>query len=325
MAEALEMSPETMRSWLAPPRERGADPNESDPRGRPRVMPPDVRARVRRCYDEHMGQWGPSVLAAWAEREGLGRYSPSTVSRAIADLREAPAPGSAPVRYEVSAANVMWAEDGAGFRDWGRKKELLVLQDECSRYKVNRRLADGPASEVDVHDYLDEAFKKHGAPLVLKHDNGSIFHAASIQDLLAKYQVTELRGPPSYPQYNGKKERSFRDLRGYERALQRRYPWMRLHERIDAAIHDLNDARPRPVLQGRIAREVFEQDRIELPDRQDFIKEVDRTELKLRGEAITRADLDGARRRAVEVVLLRHGLLRLRRSLSTDFAGKIAG
>jgi hypothetical protein len=97
---------------------------------------------------------------------------------------------------------------------------------------------------------------------------------------------------------------------------------MRLHERIDNAIHDLNDVRPRPVLQGRIAHEVFLQDRIELPDRQNLIKEVDRTEVKLWGEAITRADQDSARRRAVEVVLLRHGLLRLRRSLSTDSRAK---
>ena len=324
MADALQIATETVRSWMAP-KERGADPSESDPRGRPRAMPPAVRARVRRCYDEHFGAWGPAVIAVWAEREGLGRFSPSTIDRAIADLKEAPAPRPAPAQCDVAAANVMWSEDGAGFREWGRKKELLVLQDEHSRYKVNRRLVDGPATEAAVHDYLEEAFQKHGAPLVLKHDNGSIFHAQSIQDLLARYQVTELRGPPSYPQYNGKKERSFRDVRGYERAMLRRHPWTRLHERIDAAIHDLNDDRPRPVLKGRVAREVFDQDRIELPDRQDFIKEVDRAEEKLRGEATTRADLDGARRHAVEVVLLRRGLLRLRRSLSTDSVAETAG
>lgn len=97
----------------------------------------------------------------------------------------------------------MWSKDGTGFRDRGRKKELLVVQDEHTRFKINHRLVDGPAKEGDVYDYLREAFSKQGASLVLKHDNDSIFRNGRIRKLLEDYGVTELSGPTYYPQYNG--------------------------------------------------------------------------------------------------------------------------
>jgi len=117
----------------------------------------------------------------------------------------------------------VWAEDGAGFRERGRKKELLVIQDEHSRYKVNHRLVDGPATGEDVCDYLEQAFEQHGAPLVLKHDGGAIFHTEGVRNLLRRWGVIELTGPRYYPQYNGKKERSIRDIKSYERAMRDNY------------------------------------------------------------------------------------------------------
>ncbi|HEY5645060.1 MAG TPA: hypothetical protein VIS76_03890 [Pseudomonadales bacterium] len=73
-----------------------------------------------------------------------------------------------------------------------------------------------------------------------------------------------------------------RDIKGYERAMRRHGPPLRLTQRIDAAVTDLNEDRPRPVLGGRTAREAFERDRVPLPPLSDFIKEVNRTEKKLR-------------------------------------------
>ena len=92
-----------------------------------------------------------------------------------------------------------------------------------------------------------------------------------------------------------------------------------LGHRVDAAIHDLNEDRPRPMLGGRTARDVFEQDRIPLPDRQEFRKEVDRTERQLHDAATTRAERDAARRRAVEHVLLAYGLMKEIGDVSHNF------
>lgn len=276
--------------------------------GRPEVVPAEVRLKLRNCYVEHYKQWGPRTLASWAKREGLGDYSPGTIARVIADLQEPSPPREQPQRYEITAPNVMWSEDGAGFCERGRKHELLILQDERSRFKVNTRLVSGPAHASDVYSYLVEAFERHGAPLILKHDGGKIFHEAGVEELLREYGVIELTSPPHYPPYNGKMERSVRDIKGYERAMRLKNAPMTLIGRIRAAIHDLNEERPRPVLGGRTAREVFE-NRVPLPDRERLREEIERRERELASEACSRREQDDARRRAVAEVLLEHGLM----------------
>jgi transposase InsO family protein len=287
--------------------------------GRPEVIPPSARWKLRACYLEHYKQWGPRVLCQWCRRQGLGSWSATTIAAVIADLRDEPEQRPPAVRYEIVGSNVMWSEDGTGFKDRGRKKELVVAQDEHARFKVGHELVDGPAGEDAVHRNLETAFARHGVPLVLKHDGGSIFHGRRVRALLCKHQVTELTGPRHYPQYNGKKERSMRDIKSYERAMRRHGGRSTLTRRIDAAVCDLNEDRPRPMLGGQTAREVFEQDRILLPNRRIFIEEVNRTERQLRDAATTRAEADSARRRAVEGVLLAYGLMKETGDVSHNF------
>lgn len=287
-------------------------------RGRPEVIGSEARWKLRACYLAHYGQWGPSVLRCWAIREGLGRWSAGTIARVIADLKPVPEEPVKPRRYEMAAPMVMWAEDATSFRDRGCKKELLVLQDECARYKVNWTLAPGPAEAVLVEAYLEEAFEKHGAPLVLKHDGDVIFHDRKVQDLLERYHVVSLTSPPSYPPYNGKKERSMRDIKSFERALRKHRVGGSLAQRIQMAMYDLNDERPRPVLGGRIACEVFEQDRMALPNRKRFKTEVETRQMELEAQAGSRREVQAARRRAVIEVLSRYKLIKWRGDVSTN-------
>jgi len=268
-----------------------------------------ARDRIRSCYLAHYGEWGPQVLGAWCRREGLGIWSASTIAAVIADLRPKRREKRQTTCYEVQASGVMWSEDGTGFRERKRKKELLVVQDEHARLKLGHRLVNGPADEDAVYSYLAEAFALHGAPLVLKHDGDSIFHGKRIQRLLAEHQVTDLTGPPGYPPYNGKQERSMRDIKGYERAMRRHGVRGSLKQRLGVAIEDLNDHRPRPVLGGRTAWEVYEADQIPLPDRNEFIGRVNRMEKALRDAARSRHERKRARRSAVEQVLLGYGLI----------------
>jgi len=269
-----------------------------------------VKDKIRACYVEHYRQWGPTVLACWAEREGLARYHADTIARVIEDLKDPPEEKPKLRRYEITAPGVMWSEDGTGFRERGRKKELLVLQDECARFKTNWRLACGPAHASDVVDYLREAFEKYGPPLVVKHDSGAVFHEQEVKDLLDRYDVVSLTCPVRYPPFNGKKERSMRDIKSYERAKRRYARGTTLRDRVAEAIQDLNEKRPRPVLGGRTAREVFEQPRTNLPDRSIFRKEVREAQEKLLAGACSRRAQAAARRKAVEEVLLRYGLFK---------------
>lgn len=315
MAAEMGITPHALSRWA-----RRCDGQRSRARaGRPEAIPATARWKLRACYLKHYKQWGPRVLREWSRRAGLGRWSATTISGVIADLRDAPEEKAPTIRYEIVGSNVMWSEDGTGFKDSGHKKELVVAQDEHARFKLSHELVDGPANEDAVHRNLQAAFTRYGAPLVLKHDGGSIFHGRRIRALLRKHQVTELTGPRHYPQYNGKKERSMRDIRSFERAMRRHGRSSTLKQRIDAAVHDLNRDRPRPVLGGRTAREVFLHDGIRLPDREEFIQEVNRNESDLHDAATTRAQRDAARRRAVERVLLAYGLMREIGDVSHDF------
>jgi hypothetical protein len=173
-----------------------------------------------------------------------------------------------------------------------------------------------------VLHYLQEAFERYGPPLVLKHDGDSIFHEREVKNLLKRYEVVSLTSPPRYPPFNGKKERSIRDIKSYERAMRRHAKGTTLKERLADAVHDLNEERPRPVLHGRTAREVFEGDRRELPHRRVFRKEVKEVEESLLGDACSRRERAAARRRAVELVLLRYGLFKQMADVSTKLNAK---
>jgi len=287
--------------------------------GRPESIPAEVRWKLRQCYLAHYGQWGPRVLRCWAIRESLGTFSAGTIARVIADLVSQPEQKAKPRRYEIMAPMVMWAEDGTGFREQGQKKELLVVHDECSRYKTGWRLAHGPAKASLVVEYLSEAFQKYGAPLILKHDGDSIFHEQQVQEVLDKYHVLSLTSPAGYPRFNGKKERSMRDIKSYQRALQKHRVGGSLRQRIQITMHDLNHERPRPVLGGRTAREVFDQDRIPLPNRKRFKMEVETRQKELEVKAGSRHEFQAARRKAVIQVLSKYELLKWRGDVSTYF------
>ncbi len=316
MSEALGMRPEAWRKWVeATVRPVG---HVHKRRGRKPTIPVKLREVIRAKYLEKFKQWGPAVLACWAHRSGFGRFSATTIARAIEDLKGPPQRSPVPRQVRLTAPGVLWSEDGAGFRQGGSKHELLAVQDDFSRYTLNSRLASGPATDEDVVIYLEQAFVAHGAPLVLKHDGGKVFQSEKVQGLLSRYQVESLTGPRHYPQYNGRRERAFRDLRSFEQAVHRHDPVLPLAVRLRIAIQDLNDERPRPVLRGRTAAEVFH-DRKPLIDRTIFRQEVESTHKTLLETARSRDEQDSARRRAIEAVLLRTGYLEIRAGNPTDF------
>jgi len=308
VAEVLGVTRRALEVWTGrQERAAGADSR----RGRPEVISPEARDRIRACYLARFRQWGPQVLKSWCERKKLGSWSATTISRVIADLREPEEVEPPPARMEVKAPDVMWSEDGTGFGRRSRKQELLVVQDECSRYKLNRRLVKGPARSRDVISYLEEAFARHGPPLVLKHDGDAIFHEKEVIRLLEKHGVVALTAPPGWPGYNGKTERSMRDIKSFERAMRRQGVKGQLADRLNITFTDLNEERPRPVLGGRTAGEVYRDRETPLPDRRVFMRSVNQEEARLRAEATSRREAASARRRAIENVLLRDGLMEI--------------
>ena len=315
MAEVLDITPHALSRW----QERQLQRPSGCVRGRPCVINDEVRALIRKCYTEHYCQWGPRVLAAWCKIEELGDFSHGAIAAVIADLREEKETAEPPVRYEITASNVMWSEDGTGFMQRRKKQELLVVQDEHSRLKLNWELANGPAAGCDVYRYLKCAFEKHGAPLVLKHDNDAIFSTPEVQELMAKHEVLDLASPVDYPGYNGKQERSMRDIKSYEQAMRKHGVKGSLLDRINITMADLNEHRPRPVLKGRTAQVAYNEGKTVRPDRKAFRATVAQNEKKLLLEAKSRYEERNAHRWAIEQALMCYGLMEIEGNVSHSF------
>ena len=89
----------------------------------------------------------------------------------------------------------------------GRFPFLLSIEDLASR----TTLLWCPVPNEDaatVLTHLAKLFREHGAPLVLKSDNGSAFLSESLKAFLTTWLVTPLYSPPRRPQYNGACERN---------------------------------------------------------------------------------------------------------------------
>lgn len=98
----------------------------------------------------------------------------------------------------------VWAIDysEAECRIEGQYRYLLLVRDLASGKTLLALPCQGETQEVAV-GALTELFKAHGAPLVLKADNGSAFTGAGMQALLQTYGVLALYSPPRTPRYNG--------------------------------------------------------------------------------------------------------------------------
>lgn len=135
----------------------------------------------------------PGVARGPLERE-LRRYRLGHRKRRRAHLHQLTwhKPGSV---WAVDLADPPEPVDGNG-------RVVLAVRDLPSRYTVAwKSLPRGTAAEVSRA--IATLFRRLGAPLVLKSDNGSCFVAPLFRLLLARAGVVHLRSPRAWPQYNG--------------------------------------------------------------------------------------------------------------------------
>ena len=84
----------------------------------------------------------------------------------------------------------------------GRFDRLLAVRDLASGMQLLwLPVADETARTAIAG--LEALFRQHGAPLVLKSDNGSAFIAGAFAKFLVRWRVWHLRSPPECPEYNG--------------------------------------------------------------------------------------------------------------------------
>jgi transposase InsO family protein len=84
----------------------------------------------------------------------------------------------------------------------GLYPSILVVRDLTSGMQL-LALPVPSACATQTAAALISLFKQHGAPLVLKSDNGSALTAGEVTSLLEDYHVYHLLSPPRLPSYNG--------------------------------------------------------------------------------------------------------------------------
>ncbi len=110
--------------------------------------------------------------------------------------------------------NLVWAIDGTQFARDGQGQPLWIhpIKDLASKYQFEPLTSlQSKGNEVAAH--LDKLFRKYGAPLILKKDNGSMFNNQAVDDLLARWGVIPLNSPAYYAPYNGAIEKGIRELK----------------------------------------------------------------------------------------------------------------
>ena len=109
---------------------------------------------------------------------------------------------------------VVWAMDFAQAPQPidGVHRYLLAVRDLASGQQLLWLPVSAPTAEVTVAA-LRALFAWHGAPLILKTDNGSPFCAEATLDLLCEKEVLPLFSPTYTPEYNGAAEAGIGSLK----------------------------------------------------------------------------------------------------------------
>jgi transposase InsO family protein len=81
-------------------------------------------------------------------------------------------------------------------------RKLMLVRDLASGAQLTSLPCTGE-SAAEVRLVLEDLFAEHGAPLVIKEDNGPGFIAQATRELLAEHGVLVLYSPPYSPSYNG--------------------------------------------------------------------------------------------------------------------------
>ena len=196
-AERLHLAPRTLAQW----EKAWQHLRRLEPRGRP------LRQADRHTRNEVIGLMR---MLPHAGVPALQAFCPDIARNELADLRRR-------FRRVYRRKNRLllqalhWDRPGAVWAvDYaeppspieGQYRYLLAVRDLASGQQLAWLPVEHPDAATACH-LLKALFRQHGAPLVLKADNGSPFHAAEVQKLLQQEKVVPLFSPVRMPRYNG--------------------------------------------------------------------------------------------------------------------------
>ena len=195
IADSLGLCRRTLTDWA----QRG----DWKPKARGRPLARGTREQRNRVIaflrkeGDHVGV--PTLQAEFPE---LGRRELRELARRFKAFRAAEREAGAKLVWHAPGS--VWATDftETARRIDGDKPYLLVVRDLASHMVLLALPTKCQTAEV-VIAALSTLLAKHGAPLVLKSDNGSAYIAERTRETLALAGVKHLYSPARTPSYNG--------------------------------------------------------------------------------------------------------------------------
>ena len=207
IARALRLAPRTVRHWK---RQWQDQRLRVLPRGR---APTRSTRHERSAVLDFLRQTGPAVPLE-VLRAQFPQMRCAELKRLLRRYRREchRQRAARPRRLYWFCPGSVWATDFVehlGGLGW-----VLSVRDLASRQQLLWRPVPSPNAAVVITS-LEELFREHGPPLVLKSDNGAAYIAAETSEFLGRHEVLPLFSPPRRPQYNGGCERGGSILKGY--------------------------------------------------------------------------------------------------------------
>jgi hypothetical protein len=318
-ADLLRVNERTLRHWS----QRCRDESPAPPIGRPLAT---LDAPQQQAVVSMLDTVGPGVGVPTLRRcfDGLAR---AALDDLVKSYRRAWRAQNLRLVHVLDwqRPGTVWAMDfaEAPCRIDGIYPYLLAVRDLASGQQLLWQPVAAPTAEVVLAE-LSLLFTLHGAPWVLKTDNGSAFIADVLAHYLQRWQVCPLFSPPCMPEYNGAIEATIggskrRAIRHSEQAGR---PGILLSADCELARLEANASCPRR-LHGLTPDEVWQTRRLPTSAEHNaflatvavFRAEARAVRGRLIEDELTRQERAAVDRVAIPRALVAHDLLLFRRRL----------
>lgn len=294
-ARLLGVDVRTLRRWIK--RLVDGEPLVKKRGGVMHSGPPESELRVRQLVQDLHGLVGAESLARSVH--GVSRRRAAIIkNETLSEIER---------RRQAQCSRVVVTTPGVvrGFDQLYLPDGIaLIASDASVPYRTIAKRVD--AYDADhVAAVLDEDFRTHGPPLVIRKDRASCHTAEPVASVLRQHRVLLLQGPAYYPQYYGQHERQNREHREWSE-------WTSAitQSELDRMKNALNECWLRPTLGWRSAAECWAARPILDDDRDELLDEVTRRAERLRARNV---EDDLAMRLAIEQALTQRGYLQITR------------
>jgi transposase InsO family protein len=253
--------------------------------------------RVRTIVRATHGQVGATSLGKSC---GISRRRAAAIKRR--ELREMERERKANCRsVSILAPGLVRGFDAMHVPCIDGKAYWLVSADAAIPYRTSIMTAP----RYDADHALARDFEEHSPPLVLRLDRIACHRTPEVEELLRRYDVLALHGPPRHPYFYGQLERQNREHRAWQRMLEP-VTQRELAAAAGSMTTALNALWARPTLDWCTAQQAWQR-----RPRFDIDRRELRRDVEMQAAGLVRAGVKvlEARRLAIETALVERGLL----------------